>query len=90
MLTHPRRLLPLLALPLLLAPAAPAGDARPEEVELGEQYRAGSAVDGAVDPAAAQERLVRGVDNGVHSQEAAKTELTPICPRSSLAALPVH
>jgi sialidase-1 len=28
---HPRCLLPLLALPLLLAPAAPAGDARPEE-----------------------------------------------------------
>jgi sialidase-1 len=34
MLTHPRQLLPLLALPLLLAPAAPAGDARPEEVDV--------------------------------------------------------
>jgi sialidase-1 len=32
--THLRRLLPLLALPLLLAPAAPAGDACPEEVDV--------------------------------------------------------
>jgi sialidase-1 len=31
---RPRRLLPLLALPLLLAPAAPAGDGRPEEVDV--------------------------------------------------------
>src|ERR1035437_2009646 len=44
------------------------GGAAPQRAALGEQFRSGGAVDRAVHAAAAQERVVGGVDDGIYRQ----------------------
>jgi len=44
-----------------------AGLAATKRAAIGEQPRAGHAMDRAIDPAAAEQRAIRGVDDGVNA-----------------------
>ena len=54
--------------PVSLGDLGVAGGAAAEGAALREQFRPGGAVDRAVDPAAAEQRLVRGVDDGINAE----------------------
>ncbi len=51
--------------PVGVGDASLTGRATAEGTTLLQQLRPGGAVDGTIDPAAAQQRLVGGIDNGI-------------------------
>jgi hypothetical protein len=53
--------------PVALGDFGIAGGAATEAATFGQQLRPGGAMDGAVDAAAAKQRFIRGVDNGVNA-----------------------